>query len=388
MNEHEVEMLRVQLAGLGRAWTPQDVAVALRGLGLVVSDAMVLYAVEALRRGSVGAGRLEPLLGLPGLTDVLVNGPDQVLMDRGLGLEPTGVAFESDDEVRRLATRLAASVGRRLDDACPFVDARLADGTRLHAVLSTIADPGTCLSLRVPARRSFAIADWVVNGSITEPMAEFLRALMASRVAFLVSGGTGSGKTTLLAGLLGLVPAGQRLLIVEDSRELAPDHPHCVRLECRAPNSEGAGAITMTDLVRQALRMRPDRLVLGEVRGGELCDLLTALNTGHEGGCGTVHANSARDVPARLEALAALGGLGREACHAQVAAALRVVVQVARLPDGRRSVTELGVVQRATSGHVVIETAVSCPDGRRLCPGPAFDELAELTGVPTGGEPA
>ena len=131
MNEHEVEMLRVQLAGLGRAWTPQDVAVALRGLGLVVSDAMVLYAVEALRRGSVGAGRLEPLLGLPGLTDVLVNGPDQVLMDRGLGLEPTGVAFESDDEVRRLATRLAASVGRRLDDACPFVDARLADGTRL-----------------------------------------------------------------------------------------------------------------------------------------------------------------------------------------------------------------------------------------------------------------
>ena len=144
----------------------------------------------------------------------------------------------------------------------------------------------------------------------------------------------------------------------------------------------------MTDLVRQALRMRPDRLVLGEVRGGELCDLLTALNTGHEGGCGTVHANSARDVPARLEALAALGGLGREACHAQVAAALRVVVQVARLPDGRRSVTELGVVQRATSGHVVIETAVSCPDGRRLCPGPAFDELAELTGVPTGGEPA
>ena len=174
--------------------------------------------------------------------------------------------------------------------------ARLADGTRLHAVLSTIADPGTCLSLRVPAQRSFAIADWVVNGSITEPMAALLRALMASRAAFLVSGGTGSGKTTLLAGLLGLVPAGQRLLIVEDSRELAPDHPHCVRLECRAPNSEGAGAITMTDLVRQALRMRPDRLVLGEVRGGELCDLLTALNTGHEGGCGTVHANSVRDV--------------------------------------------------------------------------------------------
>lgn len=381
MTEHEVELLRVQLAGLGRSWTPHDVAQALHGLGLVVSDAMVLYAVDALRRGSVGAGRLEPLLGLPGLTDVLVNGPDQVLVDRGNGLEPTQVVFESDDEVRRLATRLAASVGRRLDDACPFVDARLADGTRLHAVLGTIADPGTCLSLRIPARRSFAIDDWVANGSISPEMAELLRALIGSRVAFLVTGGTGSGKTTLLAGLLGLVPADQRLVIVEDSRELAPNHPHCVRLEGRPANSEGSGAITMTDLVRQALRMRPDRLVLGEVRGAELCDLLTALNTGHKGGCGTVHANSVRDVPARLEALAALGGLGREACHAQVAAALRVVVQVGRLPGGRRTVTEMGVVRRASDGQVVIETAVDCLAAAGWRPGLAWDELLALLGV-------
>lgn len=378
-------MVRVQLAGLGRAWTPRDVAEVLRGLGLVVSDAMVLYAVEALRRGSVGAGRLQPLLGLPGLTDVLVNGPMQVLIDRGHGLEPVDVRFESDDEVRHLATRLAASVGRRLDDACPFVDARLADGTRLHAVLGTLADPGTCLSLRVPARRSFSVTDWVANGSIPEPMARLLRGLVDCRAAFLVSGGTGSGKTTLLAGLLGLVPASQRLVIVEDSRELSPNHPHCVRLECRPPNSEGAGAITMTDLVKQALRMRPDRLVLGEVRGGELCDMLTALNTGHEGGCGTVHANSVADVPARLEALAALGGLGREACHAQVAAALRVVVQVCRLPDGRRTVTQLGLVRRAGGGQVMIEIGVECRSGRELQPGPAWADLAELTGVSSDG---
>lgn len=389
MTDHEIELVRVQLAGLDRAWTPTDVADALRELGLVVSDAMVLSAVEALRRGSVGAGRLEPLLSLPGLTDVLVNGPEQVLIDRGRGLEATEVRFESDDEVRRLAVRLAASVGRRLDDASPFVDARLADGTRLHAIMATVADPGTCLSLRVPANRSFSLDDWVANGSIPPGLAEFLRGLVASRAAFLVSGGTGSGKTTLLAGLLGLVAADQRLVIVEDSRELAPNHPHCVRLECRPPNSEGAGAITMTDLVRQALRMRPDRLVLGEVRGAELSDMLTAMNTGHEGGCGTVHANSVRDVPARLEALAALGGLGREACHAQLAAALRVVVQVARLGDGRRTVTQLGVVRRRTSGPVQIEVGLECLDGRRLVAGPAFDELAELTGLedPAVGQP-
>ncbi len=381
MTEHEVEMVRIHLAGLGRPWTPADVAVALRGLGLVVSDAMVLHAVDALRRGSVGAGRLEPLLRLPGLTDVLVNGPGQVVIDRGNGLEVTDVRFDSDEEVRRLATRLAATVGRRLDDACPFVDARLADGTRLHAVLGAVADPGTCLSLRVPAQRSFSLADWLANGSIPVGMAALLRGLVASRVAFLISGGTGSGKTTLLAGLLGLVPSNERLVIVEDSRELTPDHPHCVRLECRPPNAEGAGAITMTDLVRQALRMRPDRLVLGEVRGGELCDLLTALNTGHEGGCGTVHANSVLDVPARLEALAALGGLGREACHAQVASALRVVVQVSRLADGRRTVTQIGVVHRRGGGEVTINVAANCPDGRRLRRGPVWQELAEVTAV-------
>lgn len=381
MSEHEIEMVRVQLAALGRPWNPTDVADALRGLGLVVSDAMVLFVVEALRRGSVGAGRLEPLLETPGVTDVLVNGPDQVMIDRGNGLELTDLRFGSDEEVRRLAVRLAASVGRRLDDASPFVDARLADGTRLHAILGTLADPGTCLSLRVPANRSFSLADWVTNGSIPEQMAELLRGLVASRAAFLVSGGTGSGKTTLLAGLLGLVAADQRLVIVEDSRELAPDHPHCVRMECRPPNSEGAGAITMTDLVRQALRMRPDRLVLGEVRGAELCDMLTAMNTGHEGGCGTVHANSVQDVPTRLEALAALGGLGREACHAQVASALRVVIQVCRLADGRRTVTQLGVVKRYDSGQVYIETGAECLDGRRLVRGPAWNELVAIVGA-------
>ncbi len=378
MNDDDLELLRLKLGSLGRPYAPADVADGLRHLGLVVSDAMVMHALDALRRTSVGAGPLDPLLRMPGVTDVLVNGPSQVFIDRGHGLELVDVRFRDDDEVRRLAVRLAASAGRRLDDASPCVDARLTDGTRVHAVLSTLADPGTCLSLRVPARRSFSLDQWVATGSISAECAGMLRRLVDSRVAFLVSGGTGSGKTTLLASLLALVPADQRLLVVEDSRELSPDHPHCVRLEARVANAEGAGTISLTHLVRQALRMRPDRLVLGEVRGAELCDLLTALNTGHEGGCGTVHANSASDVPARLEALAALGGLGRDACHAQVASALRVVVHVARGEGGVRRVGEIGVVQRRPDGLVEIAVgAFSSPTGEWL-PGPAHDELVQV----------
>ena len=344
MADVDLEAVRAHLGRNGQRPGPVEVGAALRSLGLLVSDAGVRQTVAALRRDSIGAGALEPLLHLPGVTDVLVNGPDHVFLDRGGGLEPAGVRFSGEDEVRRLATRLAASVGRRLDDASPFVDARLPNGIRVHAVLPCVADAGTCLSLRVPNRSRLTLADWVDAGSLPAQGAELLAGLVAARRAFLISGGTGSGKTTLLSALLGLVPIGERIVIVEDSRELQPDHPHCVRLEARPANAEGTGAITLTDLVRQALRMRPDRLVVGEVRGAELADLLTALNTGHEGGCGTVHANSAQDVPARLEALAALGGLGRDALHAQLAAALQVLVHVQRLPDGRRWVDELRVV--------------------------------------------
>ncbi|MEL4503632.1 TadA family conjugal transfer-associated ATPase [Luteococcus sp. H138] len=365
----------MRLAALGRAYHPADVAQALRSLGLVVSDALVLRALEDLRRTSIGAGPLEALLQLDGVTDVLVNGPDQVFIDRGRGLERSDVHFAHDDEVRRLAVRLAASVGRRLDEASPCVDARLADGTRVHAVLGGIADPGTCLSLRVPSRQSFPLSRWVESGSMSPECADLLAAVISSRVAFLISGGTGSGKTTLLASLLALVPAQERLLIVEDSRELAPEHPHCVRLEARQPNAEGVGAVGLTHLVRQALRMRPDRLVLGEVRGAELCDLLTALNTGHEGGCGTVHANSATDVPARLEALAALGGMNREACHAQVASALRLVVHVRRGSDGRRGVAQLGVVRRRADHQIEVVDAVRFGVDGVAQRGEAWDEL-------------
>lgn len=359
MTETDYDHLRARLASLGRPFTPADAAAALREQGLVITDALLREAIAELRRGSVGAGALDGLLAEPGVSDVVVNGPSEVFVDRGAGLERAPLTFADDEEVRRLAIRLAAAAGRRLDDASPFVDGRLPNGVRLHAVLAPVAEPGTCLSLRVPARRTFSLADLVAAGSLPADGARLLEALVSRREPFLITGGTGSGKTTLLAALLALVPARERIVLVEDARELVPAHPHCVRLEGRPPNAEGAGAITLTTLVRQALRMRPDRLVLGEVRGPEVADLLTALNTGHEGGCATVHANSIEDVLARVEALAALGGMTREACHAQVASALRVVIHVARDPDGRRRVARIGLLERAADGQVRVVPAAA-----------------------------
>ncbi len=296
----------------------------------------MLAVHDALRRDVVGAGPLEPLLRTEGVTDVLVNGAEQVWLDRGAGLELTGVRFPDDQHVRRLAQRLAASAGRRLDDASPHVDLRLADGSRFHAVLAPVARPGTVLSLRVPRHRVFTPRGARRGRRRCPRRAPSCSAgIVRRRLAFLVSGGTGSGKTTLLNALLTLVGPDERLVLVEDASELRPDHPHVVALEARPPNIEGAGEITLRTLVRQALRMRPDRLVVGEVRGGEVVDMLAAMNTGHEGGCATVHANSAADVPSRVEALALAAGLSREAAHSQLASAVDVVVHLGRGREGR-----------------------------------------------------
>jgi pilus assembly protein CpaF len=378
MSAVELEPVRGRLAQLSRGHTSADVADAMRASGQVVTDTALLATVDALRRESVGAGLLDPLLRLSGVTDVLVNGPERVYVDRGEGLELTGVRFESDLAVRRLAQRIASSVGRRLDDASPFVDARLPDGTRVHAVLGSLASPGTCLSLRVPARRAFSLADCVAGGTLSPGAEQLLRQLVTARLAFMISGGTGSGKTTLLAALLGVVPDDQRIVIVEDSRELAPDHPHVVWLEGRPANAESTGAITLTELVRQSLRMRPDRLVVGEVRGAEVRDLLAAMNTGHEGGCATVHANSATDVPARLEALAALGGMSRPALHAQLAAALDLVLHIGR-QSGRRRLEEIQVLAvDPGTGLVRTECALDFPTDGRTRSGPGVRQLERL----------
>jgi pilus assembly protein CpaF len=313
------------------------------------------------------------------VTDVLVNGPDQVWVDRGSGLEAVGTRFPDEESVRRLAVRLAAAAGRRLDDAAPWVDAALPDGTRLHAVLPPVSGGGTCLSLRVLRRARLSFADLAARGAMPGAAPDLLRAAVQRRSAFLVTGGTGSGKTTVLSALLGLVPPGERLLLCEDAPELSPDHPHVVRLLTRPPNVEAVGAVTLRDLVRQALRMRPDRLVVGEVRGAEVVDLLAALNTGHDGGCGTLHVNRAAEVPARLEALGVAAGLDRAAVHSQAAAALSLVVHLQRGAVGRR-VAELAVVRRRGE---LIEVVPGWRADGGACAG--REELAELLGRPVPG---
>ncbi|HET9840670.1 MAG TPA: TadA family conjugal transfer-associated ATPase [Nocardioides sp.] len=372
-----VEEVRERLARDRGEVTPQRVAEALRASGRPVGDATVLAVHEALRRDVVGAGPLEPLLREPDVTDVLVNGPDDVYIDRGHGLQRVEIAFPDDEAVRRLAQRLAASGGRRLDDATPHVDVRLRDGTRFHAVLAPLARPGTVLSLRVPHQRVLSLDDLLAAGTLTQEGVRLLRAVVARRLAFLVSGGTGSGKTTLLNTLLSVVSHAHRLVLVEDASELRPEHPHVVGLEARPPNIEGAGEVTLRTLVRQALRMRPDRLVVGEVRGGEVVELLAALNTGHEGGCGTIHANSARDVPARIEALALAAGLGREAAHSQLLAGVDAVLHLGRDVDGQRVLREVAVPDRRQDGLAEMVTAVSFPGGGRTVTGPGEARLVD-----------
>jgi len=379
-----LEQVRTLLVREGGQPGPARVAAALRATGRVLGDAEVLAVVSALQAELTGAGPLQSLLAEPGVSDVLVNSPDAVWVDRGAGLVRSAVRFTDEAAVRRLAQRLAGQAGRRLDDAAPWVDARLSDGTRLHAVLPPLAAAGTTISLRVPARQSFALDDLVAAGSLPAAGARLLTRLVRARRAFVVSGGTGTGKTTLLSCLLSLVDPGERMVIVEDSRELDPAHPHVVHLQARAANVEGHGAVDMQQLVRQALRMRPDRLVVGEVRGAEVADMLAAMNTGHEGGCATVHANSAADVPARIEALAATAGLARDAAHSQLASALEVVVHLVRLRTGARRIAHLHVIRRGADGWVGTVPAVRF-DAGSVVRDRGADQLERLLDDGAGG---
>ncbi|MEU0239738.1 TadA family conjugal transfer-associated ATPase [Nocardiopsis sp. NPDC006198] len=374
-----VEAVRNRLVASGAPVSPANVAAALRAEGGLLGDTEVLSMTRRLAADLSGAGPLEELMSSSGVTDILVNGPDEVWVDDGGGLRRAGVRFESADAVRRLAQRLAAQAGRRLDAAVPYVDARLPSGARLHAVLPPVSPGGACVSLRLPPRRVFSLERLTEHGTVTGRGAALLRALVASRAAFLVSGGTGTGKTTLLSSLLSLVDPGERLVLAEDSPELRPDHPHVVRLQTRPANIEGSGEVSLEVLVRQALRMRPDRLVVGEARGPEIVSLLGALNTGHEGGAGTLHANGAGDVPARVEALGCGAGLDRAAVHSQLAATRVMVVHLVR-DAGTRRLAELRVLRRDPAGLVHAVPAVSFGRDGSCREHPGAEEVAARLG--------
>jgi len=334
----------------------------------------MLESIGAVIDEVVGAGVLQQFLYDEDVSDVLVNGPGPVWIDRGAGPVATDVVLGDEQSVRRLAQRLVTACGRRLDDAVPYADARLADGTRLHAVLPPLSPSGTLLSLRLPPRRTFTLDDLVRIRAIPAAASDLLCELVRRRIAFVVSGGTGTGKTTVLSTLLSLVDTRERIVLVEDAIELRPRHPHVVRLESRLPNAEGAGGVDLSVLVRQALRMRPDRLVVGEVRGREVVDLLAALNTGHEGGASTLHANRAEHVPARFEALGVAAGLSRDAVHSQLSAAIEVVLHLRRDTDGHRRIAGVGLVQTEAGGLVRVSPAVRF-DHDGLTDGPSAPQL-------------
>lgn len=351
-----VDRVRARLIAGGVGATASSVAAALRAEGVVCGDGDRASLLRAVHDEVSGAGPLGALLREESVTDVLVNAPDDVWIDRGAGLVRLDVRFRDDAAVRALVARLLAGSGRRLDTAQPWVDARLPGGVRLHAVLPPVATRGTTISLRIQRPRPFTLPELVSCGTAAPACGRLLQEIVTCRLAIVVTGGTASGKTTMLSALLGLADPGDRIVIVEDAAELQPDRPHVVSLEARTANVEGAGAVVLRDLVRQALRMRPDRLVVGETRGAEVVDLLAALNTGHEGGLTTLHANSPVDVPARVEALAAPAGMSRAAVHAQLIAGVQAVVHLRRTATGARVISEIGVMT-GDSGVAAVSTA-------------------------------
>ncbi|MCS6854950.1 MAG: CpaF family protein [Elioraea sp.] len=302
----------------------------------------------------VGLGPLEPLLADERITDIMVNGPDNIYVEIGGKLEKSSVRFRDDQHAIAVAQKIAAAVGRRVDESSPMVDARLADGSRVNIVLPPLALDGACISIRKFARKRIDFARMVELGSLTENVAKLLEIAARCRLNVLISGGTGSGKTTLLNAMSRMIDHGERIVTIEDAAELQLQQPHVVRLETRPANLEGKGEITQRDLVRNALRMRPDRIILGEVRGPEAFDLLQAMNTGHDGSLGTLHANSARDALIRLENMVQMGnfGLPVRAIRTQIASAVDLIVQVERMRDGTRRVVQIAEV-RGIEGDVV-----------------------------------
>lgn len=351
------EALRGRLIARARAGEPADVRGFVDREGAALSEAEREALYERVQRLATGLGPLEPLLTDPAVDEVMVNGPGEVYVERRGRVERTDVAFAGEGELLHAIERILAAVGRRVDEAQPLCDARLGDGSRVNVVIPPLALDGPCLTIRRFRARGFSLDDLVANGTLAAPLAGFLAGCVRARASILVSGGTGSGKTTTLNALSGAIPEGERIVTIEDAAELRLRQRHVVRLEARPASLEGRGEVTIRQLVRNALRMRPDRIVVGEARGAEALDMLTALNTGHEGSLTTVHANAPEDALRRLETLALMAGIGlpHAAVREQVASALDLVVHQARLPDGSRRVEAVAEVVRIAGGAAARE---------------------------------
>ncbi|MGH7725492.1 MAG: CpaF family protein [Candidatus Eiseniibacteriota bacterium] len=310
--------------------------------------------VKEIRDETFGLGPIEPLLHDPEISDILVNTYRQVFVERRGKLELTNVTFRDDQHLRVIIDRIVSRVGRRVDEASPYVDARLPDGSRVNAIIPPLALDGPILSIRRFAVKALTMQDFINYGTVSEPMALVLQGIVRARLNVLISGGTGSGKTTTLNILSGYIPPDERIVTIEDSAELQLQQPHVVRLETRPPNIEGKGQVTARDLVRNSLRMRPDRIVVGEVRSEEVLDMLQAMNTGHDGSLTTLHANSSRDALTRLETLMQMSGISLpdKAMREQVSSAINVIVQVSRLSDGRRKIMSVSEIT-GMEGNVV-----------------------------------
>ena len=347
--EHLATSLRERLVAEAGAGDP-DVSARIRAIvereaGLLDAEQREALVARVAER-SFGLGPLEPLLRDPDVDEVMVNGPRAVFVERAGRVEPASVTFASEAELRHVIERILAPLGRRVDEASPLADARLPDGSRVNVIIPPLSLDGPILTVRRFRRRGFTAAELVEQGTLTEALRAFLAGAVRARVNVLISGGTGSGKTTTLNALSAFIPHGERIVTIEDAAELRLQQPHVVTLEARPSNVEGRGEITIRDLVRNSLRMRPDRIIVGEVRGAETLDMLQALNTGHEGSLVTVHANSADDAMHRLETLATMSDLQLpfEALRDQINNAIDVIVQIDRYADGQRRIAEVAVV--------------------------------------------
>lgn len=350
---HRTLINRMDLTKLS-ALTPEQVHAEVSRLAesVLAQEAMPLSVSERERLVNdvqhelFGLGPLEPLLKDPTISDILVNAHDVIYIERRGKIEPTNVRFKDDEHLMRVIERIVSSVGRRIDESSPMVDARLQDGSRVNAIIPPLSIDGPVLSIRRFGADPLRMSSLIDYKALTKDIADMLQMVVTARLNVLISGGTGAGKTTLLNALSAYIPENERIVTIEDSAELQLQQPHVVRLETRPPNIEGRGEVTQRDLVRNALRMRPDRIVIGEVRGGEAIDMLQAMNTGHDGSLTTIHANTPRDALARLETMIQMTGmrLSDRAMRQQVASALNLVVQVARMSDGSRRVTSISEI--------------------------------------------